>query len=565
MFDHFRNDLKDLGRIQKIMLVFLEEGLGHYILSTKLRRHLPFRKRIQTTKPLTDTQALAVHLRHAFERLGPAFVKLGQLLSLRSDLVPEEFCQEFEKLQDQVQPFPFTQVKKVLEEDFKKPLSELFRTFQQKPVAAASISQIHKAVLKSGQVVAVKVQRPEIKKILQKDIDILFHLAYTLEQRYPQLRSYRPVAVVKEFATWTQRELDFVLEARSAQRLRDEMKNNHRVKIPKIYGAYTSPRVLTMEFIDGVKINDLAALKKYRINSQTISMTYFTSILEQALIHGYFHADPHPANIFVQKNGKLVYLDYGIMGELTREQRQKILHFLSTIKEKDADKSVSLLLELAGDIRHADVTGFKRESLPILQEAYDSSIAEKSIGSSLYRLVSMGAKYGILFNANLVLVSKAIYQAEGIGLKLNPHFKVAQGMQSFAEKYFEKNYSLRQMAERAVHAVRTNKEFWTTFPDHFTKILAHLEQPEPPHQLEIEQLEELEREWEYLARKRNAGLIISVLIVGTVFLFYVEGRTAVGNVPLSLVLAVLAGILFLIYLTMSKKPIRRENGYGTNY
>ncbi len=567
MFQHLRNDVKDLGRLEKILLVFFEEGLGHYIIKTKLRKHLPFHQRLATSltapKPITDKEALALHLRHAFERLGASFVKLGQLLSLRPDLVPAEFCKELEKLQDQVPAFHFEQAKKIIEEDLQKPLGTLFRTFERKPVASASIAQIHKAVLKSGKVVAVKVQRPDVKKIIDTDLDILFHIAQTLERRFPETRPYRPLAIVREFTLWTRKELNFEVEARSAQRLKAELQSNPQVKVPHIYPTYSSKRVLTMEFVEGIKIDDLAKLREYRLNREKIALTYFTSILEQALLYGFFHADPHPANIFVQRDGKLVFLDYGIMGELNQADRQKLIRFINSLQEKDAEKSLGFIISLARDTSHAQLDDFKREALPILEEAYHSTIGERSMGSALYQIMALGARYGVVFDTNHVLMAKAVYQAEGLGLKLHPQFRVAEGLQLFAQKYLKERYSPQILAKRALKSLWSQRELLADLPQHLQRIVEKLEQPEPPQQLEVEQLQELEREWEFLSRKRMLGSLVIVLILGSGIFFYLEGRTAIWGIPISLLFFFLG--LVLLFFFLSAKQHKEVNHHGTNH
>ena len=545
--------VKDIKRLKEIITVFAEEGLGYYVAKTKLHLHLPWHKRIMPSLPLSDKKQQAIRLRQAFERLGPTFVKLGQLLSLRPDLVPKEYSEEFEKLQDHVPSFSFLKVKSMIEQDLQKPLSKVFSSFEKKPLASASIAQVHRAVLKSGKKVAVKVQRPNIKEILDTDLDILFHLAYSLEKHFISLKNYNPVEVVKEFALWTRKELNFEIEARNATILREKLKDNSQVIIPKVYPAFSSKRILTMDFIDGVKINDLAALKRYHVDRKEIVMTYFTSILEQALLHGLFHADPHPANIFVQRNGKIAYIDYGIVGELTQQDQKKVIRFINSIHDKDAQKSMDIIISLAKDVSKADLTEFKNNAKDILEEVYRSEIGEKSFGNALYEIIGKGAQYGVIFDPNHVLMAKAVYQAEGLAMSLYPQFKVAEGLDEFSKKYLKETYAPAQVAKKIAIAFWDKKELLEDLPEHLSRIIAKLEAPEQPTRLDVSQLEELEQQIAQVNKRRMIGVVIAALIISSAVLFYFEGRTALLGVPVSILMFALALLLLAYFIFIYKE------------
>jgi len=545
-------DIKDIKRLEKIVAVFFEEGLGYYVKKLKLHSHLPFKKKISPTKEINDNQIQAVYLRKAFEKLGPTFIKFGQLLSQRPDLVPHEFSEEFEKLQDNVPTFPFSSVKKIIEEEFNKPFNKIFKKFEKKPIASASIAQTHKAVLNSGQTVAVKIQRPQIKKMIDADMDILFSIAQSLEKRFPKLKNYRPVDAVKEFAYWTRRELNFEVEAKNAEKLREVLKSNPQLKIPKIYPKYSTKKVLTMEFIDGKKIDDLNYLKKYKINKSKLIVVYFNSILEQSLLHGFFHADPHPANLFVQKNGKLVYLDYGIVGELTAEDRKQIINFVHSIPEKNVKKSLDIIISLADIQEENNLDEFKKFGFEILESVYSSTIEEKSFGRAIYELFSLGNRYGVVFSSNKMLIVKTIYQAEGLGLRLDPKFKVADGFVGFADKYLQQKFNPQKIVKKTKDLLWDNKDLLLEFPDHLRKIIEHLEKDEPPQKFNTKQIIELEKELEYLGRRRNLFFIAAVLVMASALLFYLEGRTHIMGFPLANVFMTMTMII-LIYLVVFKK------------
>jgi ubiquinone biosynthesis protein len=282
-------------------------------------------------------------------------------------------------------------------------------------------------------------------------------------------------------------------------------------------------------------------------------MTYFTSILEQALLYGLFHADPHPANIFVNKKGKLIYLDYGIMGELDADDRRKIINFIESIPEKNADKSLDIIISLARDTSKGDIPAFKQETLGILREIYNSPIAKKSYAHAFYEIISTGAKHGIIFDPNHMLVAKAFYQAEGIGLKLYPEFKVLDGLKVFMDKYLKQKYSPAQIIGKVRKTFLANHELILDLPEHIAKIIKRLESPAPQQQLNVTQLEEFEEELNYLNRRRNIGLIISALIIASAVLFYLEGRTSLLGMPISILLFVFALILLIYFLFFSRK------------
>ncbi len=545
--------VKDIKRLQEIVTVLFEEGLGYYVTKTNLRLHLTWHKRIKPTFPVSKRQRQAVMLRRAFERLGPTFVKFGQLLSLRPDLVPKEYSEEFEKLQDHVPPFSYQKIKSTIETELQKPLSKLFLSFDKKPLASASIAQVHRAVLKSGKKVVVKVQRPNIREIIDTDLDILFHLAQVLEKHFLTMKNYHPTDIVKEFAFWTRKELNFEIEAHNAALLREKLKDNKQVIIPKVYPALSSKKVLTMDFVSGVKLSDLSALDKYQIDRKKLVLNYVTSILEQALLHGLFHADPHPANIFAQKNGKLAYIDYGIVGELNPGDRKKIIRFITSINEKDPAKSLDIIVSLAQDISKADLPAFKSETRTILDQVYKSSIEEKSIGKALYEIIGKGAQYGVIFDPNHVLMAKSLFQAEGLAMRLYPEFKIAEGLDEFTKKYLQESYAPKNVVAAAARTLWSQKELLEDLPEHIFKIIKKLEEPEPPTQIDLSQIKELEREMEHVGKRRVLGIIIASLILSSAILFYLEGRTAFLGIPISAYMLALAVLLVINFMFIHKE------------
>ncbi len=545
--------VKDIKRLQEIVTVLFEEGLGYYVAKTNLHLHLPWHKRIKPTFPVSNRQRQAVMLRRAFERLGPTFVKFGQLLSLRPDLVPKEYSEEFEKLQDHVPSFSYQKIKNTIETELQKPLTKLFLSFDKKPLASASIAQVHRAVLKSGKKVVVKVQRPDIREIIDTDLDILFHLAQALEKHFSLMKNYHPTEIVKEFAFWTRKELNFEIEGRNAALLREKLKDNKQVIIPQVYPALSSKKVLTMDFVSGVKLSDLSALDKYNIDRKKLVLNYVTSILEQALLHGLFHADPHPANIFAQKNGKLAYIDYGIVGELNPGDRKKIIRFITSINEKDPTKSLDIIVSLAQDISKADLPAFKTETRTILEEVYKSSIEEKSIGKALYEIIGKGAQYGVIFDPNHVLMAKSLFQAEGLAMRIYPQFKIAEGLDEFTKKYLQETYTPRNVMVNTARTLWSQKELLEDLPEHIFKIIKKLEEPEPPTQIDLSQIKELEREMEHVGKRRVLGIIIASLILSSAILFYLEGRTAFFGIPISAIMLALALLLIISFTFIHKE------------
>lgn len=551
-----KQDIQDIKRFKDILLIFLKEGFGYYIRKSKLGSHLPKKDKEIAGRFLTNNEKIAIRLRRSFEKLGPTFVKLGQLLSLRPDLVPEEFSKEFEKLQDHVKPFPFEDVKKIIEEELKLPLHTVFSEFNPIPVASASISQVHWARLKTGQEVAVKVQRPSIKKIIDTDLDILFLLAYSLKKKFPEVRNYQPIKIVKEFALWTRRELDFQREIENAIRLKQALANNEKVLVPKVYQKVSTNKILVTEFIKGKKLSSIIQKKK---QSKKIIETYFFSILEQALLHGIFHADPHPANIFVQKNGKLVFLDFGIVGELSLDDRKKIIEFIKSLPEKNADQSMDIILTLAIQKDQSKIEEFKEEALPILRLAYSKSIKSVSIGKALYKIISLGAKYGIVFDPNHVLMAKAIYQAEGLTLKLYPEFNIGQSLEEFSEKFLLKEYNPVELFKKIKSKVISQRELLKELPDHVIRIIKNLESEPTKEHCEAEHLEEIEEKLTKTLSKHSLSSLITILFLAGLAFMYLEGRTTILGIRISVIIFIVA-FLYLFYRLIGKYNLHWRNG-----
>ncbi len=552
-----KQEIKDFARLEKILVVLAEEGLGYYLARARLHIHLPFFKKIAPHHPASSQEQLAVRLRRALERLGGTFIKLGQLLSVRPDLVPAVFSKELEKLQDRVPPFSYSAARKIVEEELKQPLEQTFKLFERKPLASASIAQVHKAVLKSGEVAAVKVQRPDIQEIFNADLDILFYLAKMLEKNLPNTKRYQPVNVVKEFALWTRKELNFQIEAEHAVRIKESLKENKQVFIPKIYHNYTTPRVLTMEFVEGIKLDHFSALRQQKINLPKIAAVYFQSILEQALLHGIFHADPHPANILVGKNKKLIFLDFGIVGELTEEDQQKIVNFILSIDEKDPEKSINIILSLAKEIRNGELQEFKMKTTEILRDVFQHSLRERSVGKALYEIISLGAQYGIIFNPNHVLMTKALYQAEGLCFKLAPEFKIAEGLEKFSEKYLEEQLAPKNILHKVSRLVAKQRSLLLNFPDRFIKVMQRWEEPPAPVHCEKEHLEELEIQLEEKHQQESLVLVIIVLVLASTFLLYAEGYQKIWKIPLSWISLGMTLITIIYFILLHRRSRRK--------
>ncbi len=558
------NKVSDLNRLRRILTVIFEAGGELLVEKVRLKYLVPWSCRLHCffsprsakkclIKMRGGKQSLSGDvLREVLEKLGPTFIKLGQILSLRADLVGEEISTELSKLQSDVAPFSYEEAREILTEELKQVPEQIFKSIDKKPIAAASLAQVHRAYLKDGTEVAVKVERPDIRKTIEQDIHIMFYLAHLLERFVPELRPYQPLRVVKEFADWTLRELDFKAEGHNAERFRFAFKDNKHIKIPLIYWTYTTERVLTMEYVHGVKANDLDSIKKLHIDARALALYGVGAVFQQFLIDGFFHADPHPGNFFAMEGDVLCLHDFGMVGYLTEDQRQKLVSCFMAFVDKDIDNFFKHFIRLAIVSDKSDITGFQKDVSNALSEIFFSS-TRSSVAWIFFRLINKGTRKFISFPADLVLFGKAIITSEAMGLKLYPQFDFNKELEPFVKKAVRFYLDPR----RALETLKTNvfdyMEFLKTLPERTQELLQKLEKGGLSVKFDAAELLEFKKELDRQNDLRILGVILAAVILITSGFFYLEGAKTLLGLKLSTVGVLVSAIIFIWFATKLRK------------
>ena len=429
---------KDLNRLRQLVDILFKHELGYLIEKFDLKHHLTFSKRTQLRKQLKPEEILPKHLRLVLEDMGGAFIKLGQLLSLREDLVPKEFARECSKLQDEVKPFPFEEVKEIIELELKQPLSKVFIKVLPKPIAAASVGQVHKAFLKNGKKVAIKVMRPNIKQIFETDIDLLKHLIPLLEKNYPGLKTFSPEKIIEEFEKYTTKELSYIQEGRNIDIFYKNFRKNKKVKVPKVYWDYTSDKVLTMEYIDGKKISEIDKEEFGKKRIKKVIKTAVDFFLEQIFVYGFFHADPHPGNIIIMKNDVVGLIDYGIVGGVKEDMKDKIEGLFVGLINGDKEMVANGFLELGIVPKETNEEELKNDISEDLGVYHNLPANEIKMSEAFGVIFHLARKYIMTLPQNLVLFMKAVITAEAFGERFDPTFNFIKVCNPYVKKIIKR-------------------------------------------------------------------------------------------------------------------------------
>ena len=412
--------VKSAGRFREIITVLSRHGFGNVVERLGLGGYIP--RRLLSWADADQGKNIGERLRLAFEELGPTFVKMGQVLSMRPDLIPEAVVEELVKLQDNVQALPFSVIRGEVERELKNSLNKVFASFSEEPLAAASIGQVHLARLNSGEEVVVKVLRPDIRKTIERDVALLSFLADLFERYFPELRVLNPKVFVEEFFKTLQYELDFKVEANNIAKIAKNLADFEDIVIPKVYREYTTEKVLVMEKLNGVKLNDKEAILKSDIDRQKIAEIGARAFLYSVLKFGFFHGDLHGGNLFVLPGNRLGLIDFGIVGRLSQKSRDQLATMVWSLIQEDYETLCYTYADLGSSDTSIDFDSFQREVRNVLSPYLGLSIDQVNTGRVLIEATKVAAKYNIRVPGDWMLVFRAIVTMEGMGRLLDPDF-----------------------------------------------------------------------------------------------------------------------------------------------
>ncbi|MBI4439499.1 hypothetical protein HY638_00845 [Candidatus Woesearchaeota archaeon] len=546
-------EYQEMKRIEEIMTVLVEEGFGYIVDSIRMKKELPLHKniRIEEKKPLPPE----VRLRKTLERLGPTFVKFGQVLSVRPDLVPLRYMKELEKLQDHVRPTPFKNIKFMIEHELGKKIHEVFKRIDSEPLASASLGQVHRATLLTGEEVVVKVQRREAEGIMENDIRIMKYVAELMERHIEGARRFKPTQIVDEFARWTQNELDYKTEARYARRFRGMFLNSKEVYIPKVYDDFCTRRVIVMEFIDAIPLSNLEGLKKAKVNIRKVMENGLKAILTQVFIHGFFHADPHPGNILIMKNDVVSFVDFGIVGFFDRELKLRSSDLFIGIAEMDADRIIESLMAFSTLPAGFDKEAFKQEVIGVTSAIHETELKNVKVSKMVEEVLDIAYKYEVRIPTSLVLFGKSVITLEGIGLRYDPDIDLMKIIQPFVERKLVSKYLLDNMAYSTSKFTR----FITELPKKTDAILDKLQTGRFEIDIGSKEVKTLSLEIDRSSNRIAYGLMIGAFVVAGSLVVEVGEPLWEGLPPITLVLYGLAlfSVLTLISSIIEEKKLRR--------
>ena len=540
---------RSLGRLRHILTVLARHGFGELIDRVNLAHYVPGLKRFRAVgeeEGLTKEEALARRLRLVMEELGPTFVKLGQMLAGRPDLLPESFIHELGTLREHVKSFPFEEVRERVEADLDGKLEEIFKQFDLDCIASGSIAQVHGAVTTDDQNVVVKVKRPGIEKTITTDIDLMTQLAALLEKHVPEVAVLRPTMIVEEFARGLRRELDFVSEAALTQRFAEGFEEADKVLIPGVFWEYTTTSVLTLERIEGISLARMEEIERRGIDKKELARHIADVFMKQFFVTGVFHADPHAGNLFLCNNDVLGLLDFGLVGRLTEEMKDQLTSLMIAVVQGDVDVIVDTYVEM-GVLGEVEDTGELRSDVHDLLDRYYGMPLKRIDTRKLFlEAMETARRHEALIPREFVLLGRSFTAIEGLARSLDPDFDIKEVAEPYARKLMMERFSPTRLLKRG------GRQFWGLLrlldraPRKLGELANRLLAGKLGLALEHKGIDTFRRELERSSNRLSFSIIVAALIVGSSLILATNVGPKYGTFPiLGIVGYCVAGVLGL--------------------
>lgn len=544
---------RHLNRYRHILAVLLKHGFGELVESLRIDQYLEVglqlisKKRASREEPLTRPQ----RVRLALEELGPTYIKLGQVLSTRPDLIPVEFISELAKLQDRVPPFPFAEAEAIIQRELGAPSSEVFAHIEIEPTASASIGQVHRAALKSGEAAAVKIQRPGIRAVIEVDLEIMLHLATLAERHVEELALHRPVKIVEEFARTLEKEIDFRIEAAHMDRIAQSFLDDPTVYIPFVFKELSTSCILTTEYVDGIKISNIDQLDASGYDRRLLCSRGADIVLKQVFRHGVFHADPHPGNIFALPGNVICLLDFGMVGVVDRQTREMFVELVDSVVRRNEVRAAQVLLQLTSWEQSPDLRQLERELSEFMGRHLYQPLKDIEIGKLLQDLLELAARFQLRIPPDIFLMLKAVSTVETVGRTLDPEFDMIAKAAPFVEHVLMDRFKPQRVAEDLGDLVTRMLKFLNQFPKDLLELVGLARQQKLSLQLKHDGLEKMLATHDQISNRIAFAILIAALIVGSALIVISKTPPLFHGISLIGIVGFLAAALMGIWLLVA--------------
>lgn len=541
--------IRRYNRIISVLMKYGFEDLVSYMEENKrfrfLRKLLPkkfFMQAIQVSK--------WEKMRLVCEELGPTFVKFGQILSNRPDLLPADLIKELEKLQDSVPPIPGVIAKEVVEKELKLPTNELFASFETEAFASASMAQVHRATLKTGEKVVLKIQRPGIKEVIESDVKVMLYMAELFARRIPSLKSFDPVGLVRNFEESILRELDFIHESINVQRFHynfmSDEKNEGWIHSPAVHTELTTSKVLTLEFIEGIKISDYEKLGKNNLDRKVIAKRLAISYLKQIFDYGFFHADPHPGNLLVLPDNVICYLDYGMMGSITKKDIEQFGYLFTAVAKKDVRRIIRALQVLSDNPPIRNFRALESDLDEFVHNHAFRNVHSNEMSTVLLDLKDIIVKHGLKVPTHFFLLGRSMVTIEGVIRNLDPELDMGKLVKPFLLRTVARHYNPLQFAKRVFNSVYELGMYMEEFPRDLKNAIRKINSGEVKVDLRHKGIDPLVHTINRVTRQVVSAVILSGLIIGSALMLINHVKPLWGDTSAFGIVGLITGSIVLI-------------------
>lgn len=548
--------VRNINRYRQILTVLVKYGFADFVHRLRIGEYFDFARKLLGTPPkphLEQSQTSAYRMRLAIQELGPTFIKLGQMLSTRPDILPASFIAEFSLLREHVPPFPLDKAREILTRELGRPIEEIFAYFEEPCVAAASIAQVHRARLRTGEEVAVKIRRPAIRQIIEDDMEVLRHLAQLVEHRYPEWAVQRPMLIVEDFARGLEQELDFTREAAHIDRFRHAFRDDPAVHAPYVYRSLTTERVLTMEYLHVTSLDDRLRLRAAGYDPELIAQRGAELTLKQIFVHGFFHADPHPGNLFVLPGNVVCLLDFGLVGRLAPAARAHFAELIQAMAERDPDRTTRAVLRLT---EHEEIEHLEQEMRHLevdVAEFIDRHLVhaldELNFSQLLSEMLSLANRHRLRIPADLVRMLKAAATVESVAAELDPTLNMVALAEPYIRQAKMEGLRPRRALRRARDMIVDMVEVARDVPNTLRIVFRQVRRGGFNIGFEHHGLQPLMDTSERIANRVSFSIVVASLIVASSLIVHSKLPPVWNGVPvIGMAGYVIAGIMGLILL-----------------